>query len=721
MVSTSSSPYTSSLSRLSSLQPLKSSQPQKKTHSKHQIKIKAPQFPIASEVGTVVSQVFSFAKIVTVASKILKFIGLVGGPDLSIIKTPLKTIKQVVGVGKFIYKTDEFLNPNEKQKAFWTNPETSKLNIIQKIVSYVASLFKTVDFALSITEMADVAKEAIARIPVFGVVSKLPLGIAIKIIQLVSNVLGLIIDILDLFAINKKKSKNAESQVKWDKRCLEIADILERARQTASLERLQLRAHEIIEQGTLIQQKEPTTPLANQIAEKMSEHKVSEVPRHAREEPLDDEIAPNQQVARVESLNPRNNEQEEVEPPKDSVVAGSDILEDSAAFQESFVAYQDINNLPKAPPLHIYTVRVPPIQFDPGAQFKGGVLGEGKKGKTPSELDFPVKDSLQGWNQETEDYIDLITKPKVASTKNTVKLKYTEKRQKDDLSVLVDQFLKTDALKVLLKEPKTKKNDVAILAAEDLFQEDPIEHATKEEGVENFTQQNPIPEEPVLIAPEPLENKQPEEIQLDQDLNTALKESEDPKYAAPKIIDPEEHLNDQLGQVIAEEIVEQEERLNALKVLTNKSIQRITDHYNLKIINAKKQLELLKNDPTDSKKIKTLNFKIIKWKNLVDGIESNDVQWISEIQDKWTEKAQSKPLEQTVLNNTRTKKILSVVYRILKIILGVASIALLFSGVGSIAGLATLLALGALTYGYGIAKYIWKQYTITQFKKMLPS
>lgn len=187
-----------------------------------------------SSIGKAVSKIATVGKLSGIISKVIKFVQVVFGEDqfpvLDLIKTPIKAVKNLTGTFKVAQKTQDLLKLNKK---------SSGLRIAHKVISFVTSIFKTIKFLTSVglIKLAE-ASAAIGKIPVLGFLCKIPLGIAINVLQLVTNVLGTAGDIKAFLAQKKQISKEEQKKAKWQLRSQNIDDILSYVRNETRLREL---------------------------------------------------------------------------------------------------------------------------------------------------------------------------------------------------------------------------------------------------------------------------------------------------------------------------------------------------------------------------------------------------------------------------------------------------------------------------------------------------
>ncbi len=214
--------------------------------SKNELKTIQNQFIATFQVGFshishAVSKMTSLSKIARIASKIIKFVQIVFGeeafPILELIKTPIKAVKNVTSTLKIADKTHDLVS---------LNAQTSKLKIVHKVTSFAANILKTVKFFGSLG-LLDLGKAAvqIGKIPIFGVISQLPLGIVINVFQFVVNVLGAVEDAMAFFSLGKKIKSEGSHLNKWNHRSKDIEDILYYVTEEAKLNQLKATALEI--------------------------------------------------------------------------------------------------------------------------------------------------------------------------------------------------------------------------------------------------------------------------------------------------------------------------------------------------------------------------------------------------------------------------------------------------------------------------------------------
>lgn len=187
-----------------------------------------------SYIINVFSKLSNLSKVSNITLKIIKLVQIVFGEDhfpvLALVKKPLKSVKNVTSTLKLADKTHDLISLKSKSPA---------LHIAHKVGSFVTTILKTVKYcgSLGLLKLATVSA-AIGKIPVFGIISKLPLGIVINVFQFVVNVLGAIEDAIDFFSIGKEINSNHQNLNKWSRRSKDIEDILQYVKDEAKLRQL---------------------------------------------------------------------------------------------------------------------------------------------------------------------------------------------------------------------------------------------------------------------------------------------------------------------------------------------------------------------------------------------------------------------------------------------------------------------------------------------------
>lgn len=175
------------------------------------IKLKRTLQDGTSYLRNTVSKNFNICKFSTIAIKIIKFVQIVFGeeraPILNALKLPLKAVNNISGTFKVAEKTHALLLINKK---------TSGLHIAHKISSLANSLLKTAKFFGTIN-LIDLGKYtlAIGKLPVFGIVNKLPLGIVVNALQFFVNILGAAEDVMNYRSLGEEILSHNSKIKKW--------------------------------------------------------------------------------------------------------------------------------------------------------------------------------------------------------------------------------------------------------------------------------------------------------------------------------------------------------------------------------------------------------------------------------------------------------------------------------------------------------------------------
>lgn len=618
------------------------------------------------------SKISSFSKISNLATKIIKFVQIVFGEDqfplLDVIKTPIKAVKNVISSLKLADKTHDILS---------LNAQTSKLRITHKVTSFATSILKTIKFfgALSLLDLGKGAA-AIGKIPIFGIVSQLPLGIVINIFQFTLHVLGAIEDALNFVSLGKKMKTNKDSQNKWNRRSKEIEDILSYVKKAGKLQEL----------SNSLQDPKSKYKTVDKlmIKETHSQKSVSTIMRP--EIPLE---APNANVFQHKTRVISN---EALVIPRDP---GPFRQEAADMSSEAAVVPRD-PRLKKGDNIIIGAVHIDNVQ--------------------PPE----IKDLLAK-KQELDEYEKV-----EADVRKEEKL--TEHRPYSVPHVTYQDDLTGSDLDKMVERLHPRKDDQPTLDQEtmaNLFGEDPLKKKMKPIITGLKGSDFPVKiEQPPLVIVVPKEPAPPETPKLPVQPTSPIplpilpivSLPSDPKIGPPAIVKEPLKPQDQPEPPLIAPIIEASKEL---KILKEKLLQQkrfldakrapLCEHYRKKIALTQNRIVFLQTKHANKVQLDPLRAKIFKWEHRVETIVGNDEKLLGETKRQYDLKVNDKKVNIEILKQARIQRAFSFSYRVAKVIVAASTIFLFFSGIGTLVTSVGLITLTALTYSFGIFKFFWQE------------
>lgn len=607
------------------------------------------------------SEIGGISKLSNIATKIIKFVQIIFGEDqfpiLDLIKKPIKTIKNVTSIFKVADKTHDLLLLNQ---------QTPKLRIVHKVTSLFTSILKTVKF-FGALKLIDLGKHAatLGKIPVFGIVSQLPLGIVINIFQFVVHVLGSIEDAADFFSLSKHTKGTDSSLNKWNKRSDNIDNILSYVRNEAKLRDLRTRANlapeaeieniEVFPKAVAVTKQENSQSVLREMI------------------PLE---TPN--IGVLQSKTPKGNDI------IINTVRDIEIKYDQQTFEK--------NKVEKA--LNI-------ADKTPESMDKLGGLTKHPTGLTNNEIDSLVE-AVKYPIKEQEKVQNLV------NAKDPILTDEFNHLTPANLNVVPDDLNFNSALPE--KTKKIEENPPMAPVPVILDDKDPLKNSftlkedPKGELLSSIDQKDSS-EKPAQTQQESIKDEiKPLGIQQQQVLKIEEKDEIDPAVKLPK----EPLIQNIVKDIELElEIEKLQENVNRqLNSIVNER-DRLCEYYRKKIQEAQGKIHRL--ELSETQQMHQWDAKIIKWEHLVDIIAGNDELLINELKKKCDLKKVEKKETRELLKQAKIQRAFSFVYRVAKVVLAASAILLFVTGIGSTAVLAGFIALNVTIYSFGLFKFFWKE------------
>lgn len=609
-------------------------------------------------VGNYVSKLSGISKISNIATKIIKFVQIIFGeeyfPVLNLIKKPVKAVKHTTSTLKLATKTHDLLALNSKAHG---------LHIAHKVTSFATTLLKTVKFfgSLGLLNLGKYAAQ-IGKIPIFGIISKLPLGIVINMFQFTVNVLGAIEDALEFFTLNKKINNDETNLTQWQRRNREIEEILQYVKDETKLSYLKAQVFE--ENG--VEQDFPDKRIQKDESRELPS--FIETSDQQEQEPM---------FIRLQKADFAKSVPEFPQPLIDFDANINIHAVPHLEFHQANQAFLDFENGGKQRVLfqepkfnnkldqqEDNTKKVPP-RIDKGNKVHQPI--NQKTGLTESDIDRLAFSTLDKGVHQQVDFEPLFSglgkKPLLGNNLHPIGKSHPSRDAVKEIQ-FVDKLKNPsfiDPLAInknaaelnppILKPQKQDLNCNSII---------PIIHAKEEE----------------LLNPQPQPYR--------RDVPLVIKETNESRLLQKKI-------NDQRRSIII--------KREALK-----------NHYQAKINAAKITIEEIQNNAEENKgHLENLNAKVIKWENIARVVIDNDEKALNALHQKLQIKIEEKTGNIVALKQAKIQQVLSFLYRTAKVVLAVSSIFLFFTGFGATPVLAGFLILHVVTYSFGIFKFFWHE------------
>lgn len=675
-----------------------------------------------SYIANSVSKLSGISKLSNLALKIIKLVAIVFGeeqfPVLILLKQPLKAIKNSTSVFKLADKAHDVVS---------LNAQTPAIRVAHKVTSFGTSILKTVKIggSLGLIDLGACAAK-IGKVPVLGIISKLPLGIVINVFQFAVNVLGAIEDALDFFSFEKKESSNQFRLNKWNQRNQALDEMLKFVKKEAELRQLKQTA---VQQAYAKQNPKGDDLLGVQAVTEIAIPKAVKIK--------------NQELQAQKLQNfPLSQKQERLAAPiidmplseSAAVTPAKKIDFDKELKRAEPVNQKDYQALlePKAAP-----VIVGQMMAQGGSQALYNRFDLDQMGLFEKEKqNFSVTDKTQSRGNETAPKFDAQAKQQAPQTKNEIDAIAEDVfniMPKKKGTVLLDDLEKLPNLhEIDFQNPKTIFN-----AGEPMFEE--IKYGLKTpQAIVNITNED-VPQKDLKIDPrtlleevieprnEPQQNL-PEPKNVEQTIEEPVKDIAQPILEEQPLIEP---FKDAVGQP-PEKIKQKDvpvplvvEKVKIEETKEIKDLQKVVDmqrhdfeakrnslkeHYYAKVAEVKKRLEAIKpENEVDHNAIQKLNAKVIQWEKIIYALERGDEELLGEVALQFKFKIGEKKKTFEILKEAKVQKVFSFIYRVAKVVLAASSIFLFFTGIGIPAVLAGFIVLSILTYSFGVFKFFWSE------------
>lgn len=646
-----------------------------KKHSKETFsKLKKTFQHTVSYISHSVNKLSNMSKLSNLTLKIIKFATLILGEEnvsfLLPVKTPLKTVKNVTGTLKLADKSYGLINVNSK---------TSSLQVAHKVTSFVSSVLKTIKYcgSLGLIQLGKFAS-AIGKIPVFGIITKMPLGIVIDVLQFVVNVLGVIEDGQSIFALGNNIKKTENKHLEWEKQTKEIEELIRLTKESANIrdKLIQSRKH------SLINQPSQTDPFLSQT---FTIEKIPLLPASKMESAA--ELTAEIQLPAIElAANP-------VHP----------------AFVENELEQIAKKRPHIQPKLSTVTVgHVVDLQYDQSPEklydrFDHEKMGhfdhEKKQQKSSKEIEN-FKNHLNSRDHVHELANDIV--------KELTKTSTGEVNVKNLSSV-------NDRMNLFEIEPNIP--DKVILNAGEVLPKE-FKETAEMEKMSAPAQLIAVSES---LETESAASQKPSSIDLIDSTRTQaqLSSTVPSVFAANSMlsVSKEQPVNSVEAEV-PEEIKQLQSKVDQQTVLFNEQIGKLKAFCCENIAKANSYFAESRTMPGERKD--KWQSKVMKWEKILNALEEGELSLLDEINQQFALELQRKKNSIEMFKQVKIQRILSLIYRAAKVVLAAASIFLFFSGIGTTLILAGYITFAILTYAFGIFKFFWKEMHTQQlhaFKK----
>lgn len=601
-----------------------------------------------SVIADAVSKPSSLSKLSNVTLKTIKFVHKVFGEDefpvLDLVKKPVKTVKNIISVGKVIDKTHELGK---------INSETSGLSIAHKVTSLATSILKTIKF-FGTLRLMDLERFAasIGKIPVFGIVSKLPLGVVLNILKFVVNVLGAVEDVLKIFSYGKYIRLNNTSHHKWSQRKNEIEDILSYVK--------------------------------------------DEIPLDKKGEESSEDLSGSDWARKSKEI--RNSQNEENSEEKTSSQVENNLVAKKVDAEKQTPEM-------KRKPFSKTSSEKPPLNID--NQVTVGMVRNLEYDIDPSAMQQFEKRSMPNVSPQMEKLLN----PGPGQSKVSRDIFVVKPGNKN-----LGSNLKTfDTLQQEMETPQPEeKNDNFVENSEQQVDEriDLEELRQKEMQLERQHKEKngpaheneKAPDTPILpvvveqttpLTPYPFEDVQPI-LEVDK-LLQLIPNQEDQ-------VEPIQEIPFNPANKGSVGIKNAKFNLKDINIKRNK----LCDYYRLKMEKINQQMVAL-DAIADKEQLKKLDAKVIKWREIISSLEGNNVEILSKVCQHMELKTFDKTSSGEILKQAKIQSIFSITYRVAKIIIAASAIFLFFTGIGSTIAVAAVILLNIVTYSFGVFKFFWQE------------
>lgn len=653
------------------------------------------------------SKIASVSKLSNVTLKIIKLAQVVFGdeafPTLNLMSMPLKAIKDITSTLKL---------PEKTRGLFILTKGSSGLHVAHKVVSYILSMLKAVKYFgfLGLIKLGEVAA-SVGKIPVIGLITKVPLGVAIHVLQFTTSVLGAVEDILDFLALNQKKDNTLKSLVKWEQRTQQLEEIIKAIKAQTQADR----------------------PSQVDPKEADGTKQAGDTPK-SLEKP--GSIVPNEKL----------NQSTSPQPPM-VVQTITETSENSTPFATQEKASQTIN-----PPSPVVVQAIPDIKFnDLTSVFSS--LNQSKKLSDELSLNY-----LQGSSKLDQSSLGILTPSKtLAPEQNSITYQNptSSSRSLDLTGSLIEDII--DRLGQSRSSNRDSNPVTAMTHVDDMIQSvtdlpsglsdqnlpdqkvpdqkvpDLIDSLLGRSTLEDLTDhQDPSPALEVTrnIEERNTPNKHQSSATTTYPMDTSIQSiqlntltesvsnevtvfAETPKSIIP---DPttQETYKGNVDQGRDLKITTEDDGIKTRSLLirvsqNHRASKGLQERYRSKIQAASDQLKKLEMSKDAQTMIEPLKIKVEKWELVLKALQENQMDLIVQTKNLYYEKAQEKKNELKLVKQAKIQKTFSLVYRAAKIMIAVAAVFLFFTGIGSIPVLVSYFLLNILTYSFGIFKFFWQE------------
>lgn len=638
------------------------------------------------------SKIASVGKLSNVTLKIIKLAQVVFGdeafPTLNLMSMPLKSIKDITGTLKF---------PEKTRGLFHLNKDSSGLHVAHKIVSYVLSILKVVKYFgfLGLLKLGEFAA-CVGKIPVIGLIAKVPLGVAIHILQFTTSVLGAVEDIIDFLALNQKKDKTLKSLSKWDQRTQQLEEIIKAIKAQAQTD---LNSQIDAQDGDGIKQpgdkpetlEKPGLIVSN---EKVNQHANPQHPLvvHAIIETSENSTLPVPSEKANQTLNP---------PSPVVVQAIPDIK-----FNDLTGVFSNLNQSKKLSDEHNLNYLQDSSKLD---QNSSGILTQSKslisaENSVTYQTPMSSSRSLDLTGNFIEDILDRL-----------------DSLDKD--SNYLAAMTHVDEMQELVSAlPSVLSNQNVPDLVDSLLGRSTLEDSTHQqdsslelEVINHIEERNSSNKTQSLSTTSPIHNSIESSLNTlsESAANDAIVVAETHKSIIPDPTTQETYKgNVDIGRdlkIATEDGGGKARRLLIHANQNHSASKELQEHYHAKIQAASNQLKKLEMSKDAQTRIEPLKIKVEKWEVVLKALEENQMDLIVQVNNQFYEKAQEKKNELNLIKQAKIQKTFSLVYRAAKIMIAVAAVFLFFTGIGSIPVLAGYFLLNILTYSFGIFKFFWQE------------